>query len=36
MITRGIGAVARGMQAMIDFEDVTAHNVANVTTNGFK
>lgn len=36
MITRGITAVARGMQAMIDFEDVTAHNVANVTTNGFK
>ncbi len=36
MITRGIGAVARGMQAMIDLEDVTAHNVANVTTNGYK
>ena len=36
MITRGIGAVANGMQAMIDFQDVTAHNLANVTTEGFK
>ena len=36
MITRGIGTVAKGMQALIDFEDVTAHNLANVTTNGFK
>ena len=36
MITRGIGAVAKGMQAMIDFQDVTAHNLANVTTDGFK
>lgn len=36
MITRGIGTVAKGMQALIDFEDVTAHNLANVTTSGFK
>ena len=36
MITRGIGTVAKGMQALIDFEDVTAHNLANVTTNGYK
>ncbi len=36
MITRGIGTVAKGMQALIDFEDVTAHNLANVTTTGFK
>ena len=36
MISRGIGTVAQGMQALIDFEDVTAHNLANVTTNGFK
>ena len=36
MITRGIGTVAQGMQALIDFEDVTAHNLANVTTAGFK
>ena len=36
MITRGIGTDAKGMQALIDFEDVTAHNLANVTTNGFK
>lgn len=36
MISRGIGTVAKGMQAMIDFEDVTAHNLANVTTAGFK
>ncbi len=36
MITRGIETVSKGMQAMIDFEDVTAHNLANVTTNGFK
>lgn len=36
MISRGISTTAKGMQAMIDFEDVTAHNLANVTTNGFK
>lgn len=36
MITRGIGTVAKGMQALIDFEDVVAHNLANVTTNGYK
>ena len=36
MITRGIETVSKGMQALIDFEDVTAHNLANVTTNGFK
>ena len=36
MITRGIGTVAKGMQALIDYEDVTAHNLANVTTDGFK
>ncbi len=36
MITRGIGTVAQGMQALIDYEDVTAHNLANVTTTGFK
>ena len=36
MITRGIGSVVKGMQALIDFEDVTAHNLANVTTAGFK
>ena len=36
MITRGIGTLAKGMQAMLDFEDVTAHNLANVTTQGFK
>ncbi len=36
MISRGIGTVAKGMQALIDFEDVTAHNLANVTTAGFK
>lgn len=36
MISRGIGTVANGMQALIDFEDVTAHNLANVTTAGFK
>lgn len=36
MITRGIETVSYGMQALLDFEDVTAHNLANVTTNGFK
>ena len=36
MITRGIETVSKGMQALIDFEDVTAHNLANVTTTGFK
>ena len=36
MISRGISTVAHGMQALIDFEDVTAHNLANVNTTGFK
>ncbi|MBR2068757.1 MAG: flagellar hook-basal body protein [Candidatus Gastranaerophilales bacterium] len=36
MITRGITTLSKGMQAMIDFQDVTAHNLANVTTDGFK
>jgi len=36
MITRGIETVSRGMAALIDYEDVTAHNLANVTTTGFK
>ncbi len=36
MISRGIATTAKGMQAMLDFEDVTAHNLANVTTDGFK
>ena len=36
MITRGIETVSKGMQALIDYEDVTAHNLANVTTSGFK
>jgi len=36
MITRGIETVSKGMAALIDFEDVTAHNLANVTTTGFK
>ena len=36
MITRGMGILSHGMQAMIDFQDVTAHNLANVTTEGFK
>lgn len=36
MISRGIGIVAKGMQALLDYEDVTAHNLANVTTDGFK
>lgn len=36
MITRGIGTVAKGMQALLDYEDVTAHNIANVTTAGYK
>ncbi len=36
MITKGIGTVALGMQSLIDFEDITAHNLANVTTTGFK
>ena len=36
MITRGIETVSKGMAALIDYEDVTAHNLANVTTTGFK
>ncbi len=36
MISRGIASLAKGMEALINFEDVTAHNIANVTTAGFK
>lgn len=36
MISRGMESISKGMQALLDFEDVTAHNLANVTTNGFK
>ena len=36
MITRGIETVSKGMQALIDYQDITAHNLANVTTTGFK
>ncbi len=36
MISRGIAALSKGMEALINFEDVTAHNIANVTTAGFK
>ncbi len=36
MITRGIETISKGMQALIDYEDITAHNLANVTTTGFK
>ena len=36
MISRGMETVSKGMQALLDFEDVTAHNLANVTTNGYK
>lgn len=36
MITRGIETLSKGMYALIDYEDVTAHNLANVTTTGFK
>ena len=35
-LTRGIASITKGMQSMLDFQDVTAHNLANVTTNGFK
>lgn len=36
MISRGLETVSKGMQALLDYQDVTAHNLANVTTNGFK
>lgn len=36
MIIRGLEAAANGMQALIDQNDSTANNVANVNTIGFK
>lgn len=36
MITRGLDSAARGMQALIDQNDSTANNVANVNTTGYK
>ncbi len=36
MITRGIKIAAEGMKALIDLNDVTANNIANVNTSGFK
>ncbi|MDD3238273.1 MAG: flagellar hook-basal body protein [Candidatus Gastranaerophilales bacterium] len=36
MITRGLQIAATGMQALMDENDVIAHNLANVNTAGFK
>lgn len=36
MIVRGFEAATKGMQALIDQNDSTANNVANVNTTGFK
>lgn len=36
MISRGIETVTKGMMALLDYQDVTAHNLANVTTDGYK
>lgn len=36
MILRGLVSAANGMQALIDQNDSTANNVANVNTTGFK
>lgn len=36
MITRGLEAASKGMQALIQYEDVIANNVANINTTAFK
>lgn len=36
MITRGIESSAKGMMSLIDYQDVVAHNLANVNTTAFK
>lgn len=36
MISRGIEIAAKGMQSLIDAQDVIAHNLANVNTTGYK
>lgn len=36
MILRGMEAAANGMQALINQNDSTANNIANVNTNGYK
>ena len=36
MITKGLGIAAKGMMALLDQQDTTANNLANVNTVGFK
>lgn len=36
MISRGIDIAAKGMMSLIDLQDSTANNIANVNTAGFK
>lgn len=36
MLTKGLGIAAKGMMALIDQQDTTANNLANVNTVGFK
>lgn len=36
MLTRGLEAASKGMQALIEYQDVIANNIANVNTTGFK
>ena len=36
MLTRGLESASKGMQALIEYQDVIANNIANVNTTGFK
>ena len=36
MISRGIDIAAKGMMSLIDLQDSTANNIANVNTAGYK
>lgn len=36
MITRGLESASKGMQALIEYQDVIANNLANVNTTAFK
>lgn len=36
MISRGMDIAAKGMMSLIDFQDSTANNIANVNTAGYK
>jgi len=36
VLTRGLEAASKGMQSLIEYQDVIANNIANVNTTGFK